>query len=74
MIENGKKIEFITFEDIDGFCIHRASETRTLEYQSEDCGDHGENWVVVKDNGIETSRYNVKFIQTICWEQEGKTC
>jgi hypothetical protein len=70
MIPNGKKALFITVENIDGHCVDTAKDGRTLEYESEYHGDHSENWIIAKVNGIEVSRYNTKFIQEIGWEPE----
>ena len=69
-IPNGKQAKCITFEDVDGHTLDKAGDDRTLEYESEYHGDHSENWIIAKVNGVEVSRYNTKLIQSIYWQLE----
>ena len=67
-ISNGKKADSITFECVDGHTFDCAKDDRTLEYESEYHGDHSENWIIAKVNGVEVSRYNTKLVQSINWQ------
>lgn len=72
-ITNGKRAKYITFESIDGqsddYSDGHDDVQRILQYESDYYGDHTENWIVVYEKGKEVSRYNMKFIKSIIWEQ-----
>ena len=74
--KNGKRAKAIFFatvpDDPAGNGIH-ATETVSLEYESECHGDRDEIWIVEKHEGKEVARHNVKFIESIQWETANGT-
>lgn len=71
-IANGRTVESITYECIDGQCYNYTdvAQDRILKYTSENYGDHAENWIVLYEKGVETIRYNMKYIISIVWFKE----
>ncbi len=71
--QNGRKIKMVTWPDSGdelGRCIS-TNEKCSIELCSTYHGDRDEVWVVVisKETGNEVERHNVKYIESIIWEQ-----
>lgn len=66
---NDRQIKLITFlQDSYGNYNSIGYEGEEKAYlSSEFYGDHGENWVIIKKNDIETCRYNTRNLSAIVW-------
>ena len=64
---DGKQIQVITWPDQS---ILRANETDSLTMSATYQGDRHEYWVILTRNGVEISRHNARFIETIAWLNE----
>lgn len=66
---HGKKINEIWLAgDGNPFDTKLSSdETRQLELSATHHGEYDQFWVVVKKDGLETERYNVKQLTSIAW-------
>lgn len=62
---NGKKISTIGLTGSNGELQHFAGD---FELSASHHGDHDEFWVVVRHEGSEVARYNVRHIGHIVWE------
>lgn len=65
---DGRKAKTIYFGK-DGEIRIDSTNEKTLEVENENYGDYGICWVIVKKNNVETQRINVKYIETIIWEE-----
>lgn len=66
-INNGRAVSEIIFERAVSI---KASDTQTLTYLVEYHGDRDELWVLVKQHGVETARWNTRYIAAIVWEED----
>ena len=69
MIE-GQKASLILWGPEQGELV-QAKDGTTLEFHDEYMGDHSEYWIIQKENGVEVSRHNTRYISTIVWAKEG---
>lgn len=67
----GKKAKRIYYGK-DGECIQEAKKTegycKEIILTVNEHGEYDLVWFMVFENGVETSRHNAKFIETIEWE------
>lgn len=66
-----RQVEQITWPDSPTACgqMITANETRELRYENRYMGDRNEEWVLLFEHGVEKSRHNCRFIDTIIWKQ-----
>ena len=71
MYPNGKKAMRIYYGR-EGECMQEAKTNdvyrKEILYEEQNLGEYGIGWFVVYENGIETSRHNIKHIETIQWD------
>jgi len=65
----GREVSQILWpSDPDGsFRSIKSGARSQLRFHSEYLGDHSENWIVEISGGIEISRHNTRFIESIVW-------
>ena len=64
-----RKVASIWFTNENGDNRIIARTDVNLHIEDEYCGDRSEIWIVqTNDRGIETARYNTRFIAEINWE------
>jgi hypothetical protein len=66
---NGRSIARVVFSDREGD-DETAGSGFTLVLEHAFLGDHHEGWVVVRENGKERARYNVRHLARILWDEE----
>lgn len=67
MLTEGQRASLITWESAEGEQVE-ARNNITLEFHDEYMGDHSEHWIIQKKDGVEVSRHNTRYIQSIIWE------
>lgn len=67
---HGKAISMLGSDD-DKWYVSAGTDTLTAEYQY--CGDYEIWWAVRRTNGIETGRYNLRYVQSISWAPSAPT-
>lgn len=70
---DGSLIQKIYFPS-DGYASSQVSCSKTVEIilQNEFHGEYDIDWAIVKRDGAEIVRHNLKYIQSIVWKEEGK--
>ena len=75
-----QKIRYGTCENDYWLCeIHKKTISKIISckcsacnlnilYEEQNLGEYGIGWMVIYENGIETSRHNIKHIETIQWD------
>lgn len=61
---HGKAIQSL-YSDDDKWFVSAGADTLTAEYQY--CGDHEIWWAVRRAAGVEVTRYNLRYVQSIHW-------
>ena len=68
----GKKAKRIYYGR-DGECLQEAKQSdgyvKEIIFEDIFYGEYSIDWFVVYENGIETSRHNAKYIESIEWEK-----
>ena len=66
---HARQVEAIFWPDTDDEkgTMMRSSDDLRMTFISEYLGDHSENWIKVVQGGVETSRHNTRFIESIVW-------
>jgi hypothetical protein len=62
----GKQIRKVWFGKDGAEAIECNNET-TLEILNEFHGEYDIDWIIVKTNGVEKTRINTKYVETIEW-------
>jgi len=67
--KNSHSVKVISIPNVpEGDLIYVvASGERDMFFSFSHHGDRDEMWVVVRDNGIETARHNMRYIASIYW-------
>jgi hypothetical protein len=65
---DGKLVKSIWWQGPEGGNA-QSRKNMQLIYHNEYMGDRTDEWILRVENGIETARYNVKYIETIIWEE-----
>ena len=61
-----KLIDFIVFPTQE---LIRSGPDGQLSFHEQNLGDHGELWVLKIKDGVEISRFNARYIETIVWAE-----
>jgi len=71
MYPEGKKAKRIYYGR-EGECLQEAitkdDYKKEIIFEEQNLGEYGIGWFVVYENGVEVSRHNAKFIESIEWE------
>lgn len=66
---HGKKIQTVFFHG-DGDPVLSAQNNETLIVQRLELGDREEYWICKIENGVETARYSMRYVDSIVWKDE----
>lgn len=63
-IHGSKEVKEVWWDSEQGVCI-KSSDKVTLSLVTFFYGDHDEDWIIQKENGVETARHNSRHVESI---------